>query len=241
MNGTKVLVTGAASGIGRAVANLLAARGAALALLDVAPAVAATAEATGGTAFVIDLLDAGRVPEAVAGAAESLDGLDGVVNCAGIGSVTPLAELELDEWQRVLTLNLTVPYAICRAALPWLERSHSPAVVNVASGTGIRPMLGTGCSYAASKAGLIGLTRSLAVQLAPRIRVNAVNPGITDTAMVNLHTLPPEELDELVAFYPLQRAADPQEIAQVVAFLLGAEASYVTGATYSVDGGRTLY
>jgi NAD(P)-dependent dehydrogenase (short-subunit alcohol dehydrogenase family) len=242
LTGLKVLVTGAASGIGRAVGEVLAGRGAQLALLDRADAVAATAEATGGAAFTVDLADTARVPEVVGEAARSLGGLDGVVNCAGIGSSTQLSELEEPEWQRLLAINLTAPYLVCRAALPWLRQSSDASVVNISSGTGVRPMRDTGCGYVAAKAGLLGLTRSLALQLAPRIRVNAVCPGVTDTPMVRANgALAGEHRDALLAQYPLGRPAEAVEIAQVVAFLLGPDASYVTGATYSADGGRTLY
>jgi NAD(P)-dependent dehydrogenase (short-subunit alcohol dehydrogenase family) len=241
MEGRRVLVTGAASGIGLALGHLLADRGASLALLDVDERVADTATATGGSAFAVDLLDTVRLPEVVDRAAEVLGGLDGVVNCAGVESRLPLAELDENEWQRTLAINLTAPYLICRAALPWLEQSPEASIVNVSSGTGLRPMRSTGSGYAASKAGLIGFTRSLAVQLAPGIRVNAVNPGITDTPMVEFATRPLEDQERLLAFYPLGRPAQPEEVAQVIAFVLSSQASYVTGATYTVDGGRTLH
>jgi NAD(P)-dependent dehydrogenase (short-subunit alcohol dehydrogenase family) len=243
MTGQKILVTGAASGIGRSVSLLLADRGARLALLDVCDEVKQTATETDGTPFMVDFMDTECIPSLVSEAAELLGGLDGIVNCAGYPSVTPLASLEESEWHRTLTINLTAPYLICRAALPYLSRSDQASIVNISSGTGILPTRTTGPSYATSKAGLLGLTRTLAINLAPKIRVNAVCPGLTDTPMAALATSPrsPEAQRELLGRYPLGRIAAPEEIAQVVAFLLSSASSYVTGATYTADGGRTLY
>jgi NAD(P)-dependent dehydrogenase (short-subunit alcohol dehydrogenase family) len=243
MIGKKVLVTGAASGIGRATSLMLAERGAELALLDQSETVQITAEDTNGVAFIVDLMQTKSIPGVVKRAAEILRGLDGVVNCAGFPSVTPLAGLDESEWQKSITINLTAPYLICRFALPWLERGSASSIVNIASGVGILPTRTTGPSYAASKAGLLGLTRTLAANLAPKIRVNAVCPGLTNTPMIAFRGSPqtPEEQRALIDPYPLGRAAEPNEIAEVIAFLLSPAASYVTGATYTADGGRTLY
>lgn len=237
----KVLVTGAASGIGSAISRLLARQGTEVALLDRAEGLENMARDIAGRPFFIDLLQSQRIAEVVDAAAESLGGLDGVVNCAGIGSRTRLPDLAEDEWNRVVAINLTAPYLVCRAALPWLEASPNAAIVNVVSGTAVRPERDTGSGYAASKAGLLGLTRSLALQLAPSIRVNAVNPGLTNTAMVNLGDLESDQRQSALASYPLGRAADPSEVARVVAFLLSPDSSYITGSTYTIDGGRTLY
>jgi NAD(P)-dependent dehydrogenase (short-subunit alcohol dehydrogenase family) len=222
---------------------MLADRGAKLALVDIEPTVERTSQATGGFAYIVDLQHTAEIPKMVQQAAKALDGLDGVVNCAGFPSVASLSELEEPDWQKAISVNLTAPYMICRAALPWLERSAHASIVNIASAVGVLPMRTTGISYAASKAGLIGLTRTMAVTLAPKIRANAVCPGLTNTPMIGFRGLPqtPEEQQAWVAPYPLGRIAEPHEIAHVVAFLLSPAASYVTGAVYTADGGRSLH
>jgi NAD(P)-dependent dehydrogenase (short-subunit alcohol dehydrogenase family) len=241
IEGRKVLLTGAASGIGLAVARRLASRGAALALVDSNAKVISVASDLGARAFVGDLAQGASIPSLVRSAAEAMGGLDGVVNCAGIGSVVHISKTRDGDWERTLAVNLTAPFIICRESLPWLERSAAASIVNVASAGGIHPLPGTPCSYAASKAGLIGLTRSLALQLAPRIRVNAICPGMVDTPMANSAAMTPEQRAAWVATYPLGRPATVDEVATVIVFLLSAASSYVTGAAWAVDGGRSLH
>jgi NAD(P)-dependent dehydrogenase (short-subunit alcohol dehydrogenase family) len=240
MKGRKVLVTGAASGIGRATSLMLAERGATLATLDADSSVEEVAKETAGTAVICELTHTQSIAAVITQAANAMGGLDGLVNCAGYPSLKPLAELEVEEWIRTLTINLTAPFMICKAALPWLSQSTSAAIVNVASAVAILPTRTTGLSYAASKAGLLGLSRTLAITLAPKIRVNAVCPGLTATQMTRA-ALGEEGQTALLGAYPAGRVAQPAEIAHVIAFLLSSAASYVTGATYTVDGGRTLY
>ena len=191
----------------------------------------------------VDLSDPGATAKAVEAAAEAMGGLDGVVNCAGVALRTPLADLELAAWSLVVAVNFTAPYVICRAALPYLKVSKRASVVNVASGVGLLPGKGAGVAYASTKAGLIGMTRSLAAELAPGIRVNAICPGLTATPMVvslieeSAAAGRPHPADG----YALRRAADPGEIASSICFLLGDEASFVTGSTLGVDGGRVFH
>jgi NAD(P)-dependent dehydrogenase (short-subunit alcohol dehydrogenase family) len=241
--GRRIYLTGAASGIGRAPALRLAAGGAKLALVDIdRQKLADVVAATRGLALTVDLLDGAAIDRSVDEAVEAFGGIDGVINCAGVGYGAPLRDVTPLDWDRVIGVNLTAPYRVCRAALPHLKKVHGSTIVNVASGAGLIPMPNTS-PYAASKAGLLGLTRALAAELAPHIRANAICPGVTNTPMTadvlgnyaNLDDAP------FVAQYPLRRVADPGEIAEAIGFLTSHESSYVTGATLAVDGGRTFH
>jgi NAD(P)-dependent dehydrogenase (short-subunit alcohol dehydrogenase family) len=240
----KLLVTGAASGIGRALADFLAERGAKLALIDRdEEALKRVAEQTGAHSVSLDLAQSAGIAPAVIRLATGLGGLDGVVNCAGIGRSASLDEASEEDWAQTIAINLTAPFLVSKAALPWLRAAPSPSIVNIASGVGLRPMGKGQAGYAASKAGLLGLTRALAVELAPLIRVNAVCPGLTRTPIVDsvLRDVSSADQAAFVSQYPVGRPAEPVEIANVIAFLLSEASSFVTGATYAVDGGRTLH
>lgn len=238
-----VLVTGGASGIGRATTLMLAQSGAKVAVLDIDQVRLDEIESSTGAVVVgVDLSDGMAVTRAVELAANRLGALDGIVNCAGISNNDGLADLTPDMWARSLAVNLTAPYLILRAALPWLLAGEGPSVVNIASGVGILPSDGAGTAYASSKAGLIGLTRSLARELAPKVRVNAVCPGLTATPMTSAYINAPRPNSESpAAGYALRRVADPVEIANAIVFLLSDCASFITGSTLAVDGGRIFH
>jgi NAD(P)-dependent dehydrogenase (short-subunit alcohol dehydrogenase family) len=240
--GRRAVITGAASGIGQATAALFEEAGAAVALLDANPAVIEVANAMGCHGFILDVTDADAVEATIARAAAALGGVDAVVNAAGIVSVLALEALDPATWQRVIGVNLTGPYLVCRAALPWLRAAGTATIVNIASAQAIRPV-GASAVYAASKAGVMNFTKAIAGELAPEIRANVVCPGIVDTPMVrNARSMAsadsalPSAKD-----YPLQRMAQPEEIARAILFLTSSESSYVTGAALAVDGGRTFH
>jgi len=240
--GRRIYITGAASGIGLATARLLAREGAQLALADIAEqALQAAADEIGATAFAVDLTDGDAIDRSVVAAAKALGGLDGVINCAGVGDGTKLDALDPERWRRVMAINLDAPYRVCRAALPFLQAADRATIVNIASGEALLPGSGGAPVYAASKGGLLALTRALAAGLAPKIRVNAVCPGVTDTPMTAgvLHSS--EISTSFLAKYALGRAADPIEIAEAIAFLASHASSYVTGITLAADGGRSFH
>jgi NAD(P)-dependent dehydrogenase (short-subunit alcohol dehydrogenase family) len=241
--GRKVLITGAASGIGRATAILFAAEGAKLALLDCNDAgLNQTAQDTGAWTETVDLLETQRVPGAVQRAAEAMGGLDGVVNCAGVSDSAPLADMAPEIWAKVIGVNLTAPYLVCRAALPYLRQAKEASVVNIASGQGLLPS-GGASAYSASKAGLMGLSRDMAAELGPTIRVNVIVPGVTNTPMIKglVGAYPNPNDAPFVKQLGLKRIAQPEEVARGILFLISSEASFVTGITLPVDGGRTYH
>lgn len=242
--GRRIYLTGAASGIGLATARLLAQGGAALALVDVdKEGLDEAAAETGGAALLVDLRDGEAIDRSVVAAAEAMGGLDGVINCAGIMHNARLEGLEPADWDRVIAVNLTAPYRVCRAALPLLRAQAGSSIVNVASGVAMLPSAAGASVYCASKGGLLSFTKALAAELAPDIRANVVCPGLADTPMMAPVLQGRTNIDPsaFVSLYALKRAADPSEIAEAIAFLTSSEASYITGIVLAADGGRTFH
>ncbi len=242
--GRKILITGSASGIGRATAVLCAREGAKVAVLDrSAEAAEAVASSIGGAAFTVDVADPGSVASAVERAAAAMGGLDGVVNAAGIFSSEGLTDTSPELFNKILTVNITGTFLVIRAAERFLRAAKSATVVNIGSGVGLKPTGPGSTAYVASKGGVIAMTRALAMELAPKIRVNVVCPGMVDTAMTegfimnNQGVLRPE----LAALYALGRAATAEELANAILFLTSDEASFITGIALPVDGGRTYH
>jgi NAD(P)-dependent dehydrogenase (short-subunit alcohol dehydrogenase family) len=241
-----VLVTGAASGIGRATARRFAAEGARVALLDRdAAGLEAAAREAGGTAIACDLLDIPAIAPAVERAATALGGLDGVVCAAGVDLVRRIEAMSPEDWARVIGVNLTAPMLVCRAALPAMRGAGGGAIVLIASGAGLRP-LPDRTAYCASEAGVVMFGKSLAIELsADNIRVNAICPGIIDTPMFRRSweraADPQAELAVILDRYVIRRVGTPEEIAAAAHYLMWDEAAYVTGTALAVDGGRTFH
>lgn len=240
LSGRKILITGGASGIGSATARLFAEHGARVGVLDRdGEAASRLANEIGGVAAQADVADAAETRRAVEAIATGLGGLDGLVNCAGTFIPGKAEDGDLDGWNRTLAVNLTGAFLATAAALPFLKQAERATIVNISSGIALRPAPEQG-AYAASKAGLLAWTKVLAQELGPRIRVNATCPGPTDTPLMRAHArgLSMKELGEGRA---LDRAGEPHEQAAAILFLTSDEASFVTGVTVPVDGGRTYY
>jgi len=235
LKGRRVVVTGAASGIGRVTAQLFAREGASLALFDRDErGLAQTASETGGHLFVVDITREDELAKASERAAAALGGLDGIVNAAGIMPTGSMLEVPVELWRRTLEVNVTGTYLVIRSCLPWMEKEPMGTVVNVASAAGLLPNMPGLTAYAASKGAVVNFGRALAAELAPRIRVNTVCPGLVDTPMGDNHRAN-------VGNYALKRMADPIEIARAILYLTSTESSYTTGATLATDGGRSFH
>jgi NAD(P)-dependent dehydrogenase (short-subunit alcohol dehydrogenase family) len=250
--GTVAFVTGGSSGIGAAVAELLAAQGARVAVNSAdagqAGAVAAAITARGGSAMpaVADVSDPGAITAAVEEAVRAFGSLDTLVACAGVQRYGTAADTEEATWDEVFAVNVKGVFFAARAALPHLRRSGRGAIVIVSSVQALATQTGV-AAYAASKGALNALGRSLAIDEASRgVRVNTVCPGSVDTPMLRwsagLFSDGSQEgaqrtIDEWARAYPLGRVAQPREIAEVVSFLASPRASYLTGEDVRVDGG----
>ena len=246
IDGSVALVTGAAGGIGRCISARLAAAGAALALVDIdrAGAEALLAElGAKGVAIAADLSTPEDVTAAVRAAEDQLGPLDILVNNAGISGVGPpkaTVDTPLEEWEKTLAINVTAPFLFCQAVIPGMVARGRGAIVNIASMAGILCLPGR-VSYAASKAALISLTKTLAVECGPAgVRLNAVCPGWVDTPFIAARMAHPELRAQAEAMVPIGRVATPDEIADVVLFLMSPAARYMTGAAVAVDGGMSL-
>ena len=238
--GKVAAVTGAASGIGFAIAERLAADGASVALLDIDGADAAAKE-LGAAGFAVDVTDAAAVERGLREVVEHLGGLHMLVNNAGIdGSPAPLADYSPEEFDRVVAINLRGVFLGMRYGIPHILASGGGSIVNIASAAGIRGVP-TLAPYSATKAAVISLTKTAAHEYSGQgIRVNAVLPGAVETPMMaQVFQASPELKEPIVAGHPIGRVGTPAEIAGAVAFLLGDDATFVTGAALSADGGYT--
>lgn len=250
--GRRIVISGAASGIGRATAEVFRREGAAVALLDRdaagTAAVAAALGARPGPAVVpvtADVSDRAAVDDAIARAAAGMGGIDGVVGAAGIDCLKPFEHMTVDDWQRVLDVNLTGPFHLSQAALPHLRAAGSSTIVHIASGAALRPLAGR-TGYCSAKAGLVMFAKTLAVDLAADgVRVNAICPGIIDTPLfrqsIDAADDPQAELERVLDRYLIRRVGRPEDIAHAALFLSCEESAHVTGTALAVDGGRTFH
>jgi 3-oxoacyl-[acyl-carrier protein] reductase len=242
LDGAIAIVTGAGGGIGAGIARSLAREGSTVVVNDVmadgAERTVAEIREHGGTAsaHVCDVSDSRAATELVERAAAEHHRVDVLVNNAGILGRSPVAAMGDAEWHRVLAVNLHGCFYTSRAAVRVMREASYGRIVNVASIAGIRISLFGSAAYTASKAGLLGLTRHLAVEVAPfGITVNAVLPGATATALIE-----GADLDAVASAIPRQQAASPEDHAAVVAFLAGPRAGHITGAAIPVDGGVSV-
>ncbi|MEA2620605.1 MAG: 3-oxoacyl-[acyl-carrier protein] reductase [Chloroflexota bacterium] len=242
LKGKASLVTGGSRGIGRAIALELGRRGASVAVgyasnADAAEAVVGEITASGGQAFVfgLDVADPATIESAVASVVERFGTIDILVNNAGITRDRSLAKMSPEEWDAVISTNLSSVFHLTSRVLPIMVAAGSGRIVNISSVIGLHGNFGQ-ANYAAAKAGIVGFTKSAALELARKgITVNAIAPGFIETEMIA--AMPDEVRATILAKIPMGRFGRPEEIAQAVAYLVSSSGDYITGQVISIDGG----
>jgi NAD(P)-dependent dehydrogenase (short-subunit alcohol dehydrogenase family) len=242
LDGHRAFVTGGGSGIGRATCRRMAEEGARVAVVDVnGDSAEAVATEIDGIAFAADVTDYAALAGAADEAAAALDGLSVVFNNAGTSTLSRLHEWSLEEWNRIVAINLTGVFHGMRACIPHLLANGDGRIVSTASISGTRPAAGE-APYSASKAAVAAITAGAALEYGPTIRVNAISPGMIRTALTSPLFEYFPDLDKRYADdAPVGRVGEPEDIADVVVFLCSDLARFVTGQNLVVDGGMTLH
>ena len=245
LDGKVAVVTGAAQGIGRAIADALSAEGARIVVADLQGAGEAAGSYPGGVGLTVDVADEAAVGRMVDDTLERCGGLDVLVNNAGLYAslaMRPFTEIPLEEWRRVMDVNVASMFLTCRAAVPAMRERGGGTIVNISSGTPFRgvPFL---LHYVTSKGAIVAFTRALAKEVGrDGIRVNCVAPGFTMSDGVKEH---PEVIEQLrdvsVAARTIQRDQDPEDVVGAVTYLAGPTSSFVTGQTIVIDGGQYFH
>ena len=243
--GQTALVTGASSGLGRHFARVLAAHGAKVAIgarrMDKLVTLAEEIRASGGEALLVelDVTDEASVEQAIGRSADALSGLDILINNAGIVIAKPVLEMSLDEWDAQVATNLRGAFIVARAAARRMAEQGGGSIVNIASIAGLRTG-GHISAYAASKAGLIHLTRNLAIELArSKVRVNALAPGYIETEL-NTEFFASKAGEDLIKRIPQRRLGRPEDLDGPLLLLASDASRYMTGAVLVVDGGHSV-
>ncbi len=244
LKGKVAIITGAARGIGFEIAARLAQSGASVAVVDVRNVDAGQAadklRASGYSALSVtaDISNPAQVQEMVKTVVDQWNRVDILVNNAGICPITPVENITEAEWDRVLAINLKGAFLCCQAVLPTMRKQRSGKIVSIASSAGQMGGLAVGVHYSASKAGIIGLTKSFARILAPDIQVNAVSPGTTESEMTR--GWDESAISSIITQIPLRRLGRPEDVAAAVLFLASDAASFITGQTLCVNGGLLM-